>query len=154
VKPILQALLLADRVYEDKATNKKIVAGIFHQITFVSQGEVQKAIESQGTVPVPHAGFQSGSPFGYVSLTEIHGEQLFTLRYVDLDDNTVLFKLDFKINSKDPLQIIDLGIPLPPLPATKSGVFALELLLQDGHPLGSCRIIVKEAKLNKGEGEQ
>ena len=148
MKPILQALLLADRIYEDKATNKKIVAGIFHQMFYVSQGEVQKVIDSQGILPVPAAGFQSGSPFGYLNLTEIRGEQKFTLRYVDLKENTVVFQLEFTINSPDPLQIIDLGIPLPPLPANKPGVFALELLWNDGEPLGSCRVIVTEAKLN------
>jgi hypothetical protein len=98
---------------------------------------------------VPVAGYQAGSPFCYVSLTEIHGEQSFALRFVDLNDNSVLFEMQFKINSPSPLQIIDLGVPLPPLPCDKPGVFALELLWAKDEPLGSCRLIVSEARFKK-----
>jgi hypothetical protein len=144
VKPVLQALLLADRVYEDKVTGKKIVVGIFHSIFFKRKEVFEKELErSGGNLPVSPGGFQAGSPFAYISLTEIRGEQKFVARYVDLSDDNVLFQCTFKASVPDPLQIVDVIVPLPPLPTNKAGVFALELLWKD-EPLGAYRIIVKE----------
>ena len=31
-KPVLQSLILADHVYEDKLTGKRIIAGVFNRI--------------------------------------------------------------------------------------------------------------------------
>ncbi len=141
VKPKLQALLIADHVYTDDATGKKIVAGVFHQVMFRPQSEVQAELEQTGHVKVPVAGYSSGSPFAFVSITDVRGEQAFALRYVDLSDESVKFHASFKIQCEDPLQVIDLSFPLLKLPADKPGTFALELLWND-EPLGSCRVVV------------
>lgn len=147
MKPILQSLLLADRIYEDKLTGKKIIAGIFHNLKFIRKEDFEKEIERcGGNVPLMPAGFQTGSPFAYVSMTEIRGEEPFTLRYVDLQTDEILMQFEFKIKVPDPLRIVDLVLPLPTLPTHKAGVFALELLWCD-EPLGSYRLIVEEQKI-------
>jgi hypothetical protein len=144
VKPVLQALLVADHVYSDATTGKKIVAGIFHRLLFKrmpppeEQGEQGKSV-----IQVGSSGHRAGSPFCYVSLTEVRGEQHFDLRYVDLGDDNVVFGTRFGFKSDNPLQTIETILPLPNLPAAKPGVFALELLWNN-EPLGSHRIIVDE----------
>ena len=36
-KPLLQALILADHVYQDAQTGKKVIAGTFNQLFFFRQ---------------------------------------------------------------------------------------------------------------------
>ena len=146
IKPTLQALLIADRIYTDKDTGKKIVAGIFHQLGFVSQEDMDAETQRTGTTPVFSCGNDAGSPFAYISLTDVRGNQSFALRYVELNSESVMFRCDFDINWDDPLMSVDLAIPLPRLPIGKTGVFALELLWND-EPLGTFRVQVKQIKL-------
>lgn len=147
-RPILQALLIADHVYTDAATKKKIVAGIFQQMRFIPAEKVEAEIErrkksgaEQKVMPIP---VRAGSPFVYASLTNLRGVQEFELRYVDLEDERPIFRFRFSIEARDPLQASELVFPLPSLPADKAGVFALELLWGDGDPLGSFRVTVTE----------
>lgn len=149
MKPVLQALLIADRIYQDTVTGKKVVAGIFHQILFISKEKMQAEASQHGanTLPVIPGGYQTGSPFAYISLTDVKpGRQPFVARYVDLSSDNVLFQVDFHVTVQDPLQIVELVLPLPSLPAIAPGAFAFELLWND-EPLGSYRIIVKEGDL-------
>jgi len=154
VKPILQALLLADHVYQDKHTGKKVVAGIFHRLGFISKDTLENKVQREiigkdGTVKkMMPGGLHAGSPYAYVSLTEIHGEQSFDLRYVDLDEDRGIFEAQYQVNSVDPLAVIDFIVPLPPLPANKAGTFALELLWQ-GDLLGMFRVMVEEVKFGE-----
>lgn len=157
MKPILQALLVADHVYVDATTNKKIVTGIFHRMMFgpalVEQPEQPEQPgggepnESTTVVPrkiqVPLSGHQSGSPFCYISLTEVRGKQPFVLRYVRLNDEKAIFQTEFQLECNDPLRTIELVFPLLKLPSDKVGYFALELLWNH-EPLGCHRISVEE----------
>jgi hypothetical protein len=147
VKPILQALLLADHVYTDSVTGKKIVAGIFHSV-FIRRDlpeELKKALEgAEVKVRVRASGYQAGSPFCYVSMTEVRGEQHFQLRFVDLADESALLEGGFAATSTNPLDTIEIIIPLPTLPITKTGNYALELLW-NSEPLGVHRLKVVEA---------
>ncbi|MSR57278.1 MAG: hypothetical protein EXS05_06370 [Planctomycetaceae bacterium] len=150
MKPILQALLVADRVYTDAVTQKKIVVGIFSQINFIRTESFQAAVEQNtGQLPTMPGGYNAGSPFAYANLTSVHGEQRFVLRYVDLSDDSVVFQGEIKVECKDPLSPVEIVIPLPALPATKSGVFALELLWNENDPMGSFRITVKEQQIGE-----
>lgn len=145
MKPVLQALLIADHVYEDK-TGKKIIAGTFNQLRFKTGGMVPQEIEKDGeTHHVLQGGQQSGSPYAYISLTECRGEANYALRYVYLDEDQALFECKFQVTSSDPLQTIEVVLPMPSLPILKAGTYALELLCGD-EPLGSHRITVKEMK--------
>jgi hypothetical protein len=154
-KPLLQALLLADHVYEDKHTGKRVICGVFSKLFFIPQDAIEKVKASESTKPEGFtreavlAGHQMGSPWAYLSLTELRGEESFELRYVDLEDNTVLFKVEFMIKCPDPLQTVEVVLPLPPLPlplnapqGQQSRVCALELLY-DNELLGAHRITVQ-----------
>ena len=87
--------------------------------------------------------FLAGSPSVYINLTNIHGQAHFELRYADLKDESVLFKAEFMVDCKNPLQPVELGLPLPMLPRPHDGVYALELIW-DGELLGSQRVIVEK----------
>jgi predicted RNase H-like HicB family nuclease len=142
VKPVLQALLLADRIYVDKQTGKRIIAGTFNRLAFKKRLKTETAVvdgEERQTVP---GGTQVGSPSAYISLTELRGEITCILRYVNLEHDKAIFQTQFTIKCDNPLKTVELTFPLPPLPNV-AGVHALELLCDD-EPIGSHRIIVEE----------
>ena len=164
--PVLQAMLLADQVYQDRGTGKYVICGIFSAIHFVpkepspgrdrpagagipgngtSEGPADESFEGSahtpGSVPIARL-VRAGSPFAYVSLTELQGTRKFELRYVDLEENNVLFGTAFEVSCRDPLETIQITVPLPPLPIPHEGVFVLELLC-DGELLGSHRVLAK-----------
>ena len=163
--PVLQALLVADHVYQDVSTGKFVICGIFGTIFFVpkeddsSTGSPPTGVEegggtggngngpagssSPGQSQMPIARLiRAGSPSAYVSLTEVQGQRKFELRYVDLEENNVLFSTEFGVECRDPLETIQLSMPLPPLPVPHEGVFVLELLCE-GELLGSHRVLTK-----------
>lgn len=159
IKPVLQALLVADQVYKDASSGKFVVCGIFSNIHVVraenipvvhntpgppGQGESGKKPRvnvSEGSVL--HGGMASGSPFCFVSMVDVEGTQHFAVRYVRLDDDKVIFNGDLELRSSDRLIAVQGKLPLPPLPS-EVGVYALELLWNGVEPLGSCRIVVSE----------
>jgi len=144
VKPILQALLLADKVYEDKATGKKIVAGIFSRILTVPNCGPTTHVDADGKKTTHiQGGMHAGSPSVYVSLVDCKGKLSITLRFVDLQDNNVLLQANLEVDCDDPLATVELVIPMPQLVPPHHGVFALELLCGD-EPLGSLRITTAE----------
>lgn len=146
MKPILQALLVADHVYVDAATNKKIVAGIFHRMSIAKSNieeEVKKSEDGTRKLEIPQSGHRSGSPFCYISLTEIRSNQKFTLRFVNLEDDQALFQTEFEASCNNPLETIEAVFALPVLPLKGAGHYALELLW-DQEPLGCHRITVVE----------
>ena len=141
VKPVLQALLLADHVYQDKDTGKKIVAGIFNRmLRGKTEQEIEKLPSGEKVKHVLRG--QAGSPYAFISLTEIRGLLPFELRYVDLSDNRVCLRTTFTVDCKDPLATVELSLAMPRLPTPHEGVYALELLCND-EPLGSLRITVE-----------
>lgn len=166
--PVLQALLVADQIYQDQATGKFVICGIFGTIFFVpheneppadGSGPSNPGAGAPGAQEAPPAGpatpapgtpqqmplnrfIRAGSPSAYISLTEIHGQRLFELRYVDLNQNNVLFTFEFKVDCRNPLETVQLTMPLPVLPVPNEGVFALELLCE-GELLGAHRILTK-----------
>ena len=146
VKPILQALLLADRVYEDKVTGKKVIAGTFNRLLFGKQKrrEIERDGVKRQMIP---GGVHVGSPCVYISLTDIRGTISCVLRYVDLREDQPLLQTEFQIRCDDPLKTVEVILPMPPLPTPKAGIHALELLC-DNEPVGSLRITVEEIKEN------
>jgi hypothetical protein len=249
-KPILQSLILADHVYEDKLTGKRIIAGIFNRIIrgvkvfrdaptpmppamppaplslltaappltaatptpppsavaaeppLLVQpgqavpepppagggGEVAQPPESAPAQPpvaaaasseqapaaaqphqhrqslpppsttftppplqpgqrmleIPPTGLQSGSPFAYMSLTEVRGMTPLVLQLVNLEDDSQLFRSDLRVDCANPLYTIELTVPLPPIAPPKAGIYALEVLYNH-EILGSLRIVVEDA---------
>lgn len=151
MKPVLQSLLLADRIYEDKSTGKKIIAGIFSKLYFIKKIETSQVVtEDGGERQVFPGGMHAGSPYAYISLTDIRGKVHCVLRFVALDDNKPLIQCNFEIESKDPLATAEIIVPMPPLPTSIAGVYALELLCND-EPIGALRIIVEELSVEGNE---
>ncbi len=139
MKPILQAFILADHVYQDGNSGKMIIAGSFSRLLRVRKEHVEPG------QPQPlHRVLQAGSPFVYLNLVDAKQEKLhLELRWVALEDNRALFAVNVEVQApKDPLDHLELIIPLPTLPTPHDGVFALELLINDGDPLGSWRVTV------------
>ena len=148
MKPVLQALLLADRVYEDKATGKKIIAGTFNGVWFIQGSQKPQEIEKDGVKRrVIPGGMHAGSPCAFISLTDIRGTISCVLRYVDLQDDKPLLQCGFQVRCDNPLQTVEVVVPMPPLPTGRAGIHALELLCDD-EPVGSLRILVEELKEN------
>lgn len=146
MKPVLQALLLADRIYEDKATGKKVIAGTFNRLWFKRGLQEPQEIEEDGVKrKVIPGGMDVGAPCAFISLTDIRGTIRCVLRYVDLQDGKALLQCEFEIHCDDPLQTVEVVLPMPRLQTEKGGTHALELLCDD-EPLGSLRIIVEELK--------
>jgi hypothetical protein len=144
VKPVLQALLLADNVYKDVSSGKHIISGVFNKLFTFRAGEL--SAERTGGLPIVQ-GSHSGSPFAYISVTEVHGTAKLALRFVDLVDHSVLLQGDIEVQSSSPIDTIEMIIPLPVLPIPHPGVFALELFYGSGQELesmGSHRIMVIE----------
>lgn len=133
IKPVIQALLLADRVYTDKATGKRVVAGVSNSI---AAPEIPGYYDSDVSV--------------FVSLTEVHGEIDVTVRFVDLSNSQVLLEHDpERITSVSPLATLDLIFELPPIPPHE-GIFAFEV--HSGNELlGSLRVTVRQGQIADAE---
>jgi hypothetical protein len=141
VKPVLQAILLAEHVYQDRSTGKFVIAGTFNRIRVTPNSTIPE-LQSTSAGPVRAPGMTAGSPTVYLSVTGIHGEAQLELRYTDLVDDSILFKCDLGVVAKDPLATAEIGLPLPPLPTPHAGTYALELLW-NGEILGSHRVAVE-----------
>src|SRR5437868_2429907 len=100
--PVLQALLVADQIYQDQSTGKFVICGIFGTIYF--QPGLDEPNPAGNTPPVEGSSgggggdgassgpagprpvsqqlplnrlIRAGSPSAYLSLTEIHGQRSF-----------------------------------------------------------------------------
>jgi hypothetical protein len=151
-KPVLQALVLADQVYQDKDTGKMIISGTFTRLIVVkaqkqtvqpTNPQSDKPAEALRGLSMPVTGSRAGSPFAYVCLTNIHGECDLDLRYVDLHDNSSLFQGRLHVTCKSALDSVELKVALPALPHKNAGHCALELL-HENELLGSWRVQVIE----------
>ena len=134
VKPILQALLLADHVYTDADTGKKVIAGTFDCL-------FGKEFPTE-FYPVTYA---------YICITDVHGEVPLILRYVDLATNEVLMECGpIPVHSDDPVASIDFAVTVPPIPMPHEGVFAFEVHAFN-ELLGFLRITVRPAEQDEDE---
>jgi len=134
--------VVADHVYEDK-TGKKIIAGTFNTFCFSKKPPVQKLDRPDGTKQqVLLGGMQAGSPFAYLSLTDVCEGTRLKLQFVDLTRNLVLFGTEVTIKEVGRLSTIELVFPLPRLPIREAGTYALEVVCE-GEILGSYRITGK-----------
>jgi hypothetical protein len=153
VKPVLQALLLADQVYQDKTSGKTIVAGIFGVLHKIKKEASPGSESNEGPRRIDPREFRSaGSPSCYISLTSVRGTLPLELRYVDLADNSMLMTLAFEIANSDPVANVEIIVPIPALPTPHGGSYVLELLTEN-ELIGSHRISVIEHVLKDGEGE-
>jgi hypothetical protein len=107
---VARSFVLAEHVYVDARTGNKIIAGTFDTIWMR---------EFPGTLPV--------STWVYLALTDCHGRIDVELRFVDLDDYSVLGQLSgMSVEAGDPLMTYEVLMQVPPLPMPKPGWYALE----------------------------
>jgi hypothetical protein len=147
-KPVLQAMVLADHVYQDRMTGKFIISGTFG--TIWRQPAPPKPPEGSEGQPMARpmgSVSQMGSPYLYLALADVHGKAPLTLRLVDLSDANVMLEANFEIVSADPVAVSEFVLPMPLLPAAKTGAFSLDLLFQQ-EILGSWRINVRDVPPN------
>lgn len=135
MKPVLQALILAERVYTT-IDGRSVIAGTFNAIATQQRAVTPNGPISQKLQP-PKA---AGSPYAYLSLTDVCDNTEITLQFVNLNKNKVLFHSEFLIESKDRLATHELIIPLPQLPITENGVYAFEVICEN-EIIGSHRIM-------------
>lgn len=145
--PVLQAMVLADHVYQDLTTGKCIICGTFSQITRSKRmveptGEIVQGSDEFKRIigPVSNA----GSPYLYLALAEVHGQVPLELKLVHLDDASVSMRGTFTVSSKSPLNITEYIVPVPTIAPNKLGVYSLDLLCEN-EILGSWRVIVKDS---------
>jgi hypothetical protein len=145
MKPVLQALVLAERVYEDKS-GKKIITGTFNQI-LVGQVQMPVVEMPDGTKrPALPGGTDPGCPSLYLSFTDVVDGTDITLQAVNVSKNEVLFQLAFKINVDSRLATVEIILPLPPMSVFASQIGTLSFdVIWGGEILGSHRLLVKEA---------
>ncbi len=150
MKPVLQALVLAEHVYQD-VSGKKIIVGTFNRVRFSRKSLVREVEQPNGTKQmVMPGGMYGGSPFAYISLTDVGENTVLLLQFVNLTKNAVLFGKQLTVDCKDRLATVELVLPLPPLGIAEEGVYAFEVVC-DGEILGSCRINATELKFSEGK---
>jgi hypothetical protein len=150
VKPVLQALVLAEHVYQD-VSGKKVIAGTFNQLWFTRKTLTREVKQPDGTTHtlIP-GGMQGGSPFAYISLTDVCAGTELSLHFVNLTENRILIRSQIKLQGDSQrLSTVEVVVPLPMLPIQTEGVYAFEVVCE-GEILGSYRIMAKEMKLEEG----
>lgn len=150
MKPVLQALVIAEHIYQD-VTGKKVIAGTFNRVNFTRQPLARPIERPDGSqaVMLP-GGMQSGSPYAYVNLTDVHENTHLVFRFVNLSTNELLFANEAVVSSRDRLQSVELVLPLPLLPIRDEGVYAFEVVCE-GEILGTYRISAEEIKPEDAE---
>jgi len=144
VKPVLQALVVADHVYRDGGTGKHIIAGTFNSFKFSRKPTAKQLETPDGTKKtIVAGGMDSGSPYAYVCLTDVFQGTKFQLQFVNLNKNEVLFGTEAVIQNVNRLSAIEIAFPLPRLQINEAGVYALEVVWEN-EILGSWRITAED----------
>ena len=142
--PVLQALVLAEHVYQDAATGKKVICGTFNRIQFGLSPNSEEVEIADGVKKRSVMGdMQGGSPYAYISITDVCNGTRLVLQFVNLSKNKVLFGTELVVHSENRLATIEIVAPLPSLNIRESGTYAFELVC-NGEILGSHRIIAEE----------
>lgn len=136
-KPTLQSFILADHVYMDAFTNKKVIAGTFDNI-------VAKSFPSN----------LDRTSSAYLRILNCRRGVKIQLRYVDLkDDNVLRESSEIPLNNaRGPLESHELIVEVPPLPVPHPGVYELSAYC-DGEFLGRIKITVSEMSRKTTERE-
>lgn len=150
MKPILQALVLAERVYEDK-TGKKIICGTFTRVTLTKLVIPTHELPDGSKRRRMPGGTDPGCPSAYISLTDVVDNTEISLQVTNITKNKVLFGSKLVINCNDRLATIEIVVPLPPFRdfLNEAGDFSFDVVCK-GEILGFHRMTVVEST-NQGE---
>ena len=113
--PIVRALVLADRVYVERDTNKYVIAGTFNRIS------AQK---------YPTA-WAAGAAI-YYAITNFRRGGNIEIVFREASTATEIFKLEgqVEIQELDPLQVLEGTVPIPPFPLNHPGTYEFALLFE------------------------
>ena len=138
MKPVLQALVLAEHVYEDRS-GKKIICGTFNRLTLKPKRSGPPEHDVRGRPLVDGGGM--GAPWVYLSLTDVCDQTTISLQFVSLTVNEVLFETEILLSVKSRLSTVEIVAPLPHLlhHLVGPGLYAFEVVC-DGEIIGSHRI--------------
>jgi len=144
-KPLLQAMVLADKVYQDRTTGKFIIAGTFSTIGYgarrTAPTEETEEPEDEGKLVATGPYGLAGSPSLYLALADIYGQVPLHLKFTSLADSSVPFEAKIVITAASPIVVAEYIIPLPPLPVDRPGTYSLDLFYEN-EMLGSWRVTV------------
>jgi hypothetical protein len=137
VRPVLQALVLADHIYIDAKTGKKIIAGTFNHLAAPE-----------------FPSYFGRSTYAFISMTEVHGHIPVTLRYTDLSTSETLLELgDLPMDApNDPLATVEMVIELPRFPMPHEGIFAFEVYVRE-EQIGALRIQVSKSSEEEADDD-
>lgn len=145
MRPTVQAILLADKVYVDRGS-KHIICGVFNALGFKRAPDATKSGPDE-----IKAGKKNlleiqdvGNPWAYISLTNVKGKTPLELRFESLTGDRVFFSTEFEVTCEDPLASVELTLPVPRLPHV-SGTYVLDLLYEQTS-IGSHRVQIFEIK--------
>jgi hypothetical protein len=124
--PVVQAVVMADHVYQDRDTGKYVVAGTFHQLR-------ASAFPCELTTPI-HA---------FCVLTSVAAPIAVSMQLVSPDGNVVMSSSALTVTCLDPQQMIEFAFPVPSLQLPVPGWYRLVLLIDDT-PRGSARLEVQQ----------
>ncbi len=139
MKPVLQALVLAERIYET-TSGQKIIAGTFNCIKLRKQQPPEEATDAGGRQVYLVQGGTPGSPYAYISLTDVCDNTKLDLQFVSLTRNKVLFETGMMVNADNRLQTVEIIAALPRLVVPEPGTYAFEIVCE-GEIIGSHRIV-------------
>jgi len=109
--PVVQSFILADHVYVDARTGKKVIAGTFNEIRLRPQQEAM-----------------GREVYAYLAMTNCRGHVESHLRHVDLSDESVLWtSRQIKFEATDPLQTYEVVIEVAQLPFPHPGTYVMEV---------------------------
>jgi hypothetical protein len=137
IRPTLQSMILADHIYVDATTGKKIICGTFNHLTvdsFPSQSMISK--------------------FALVALTDVHGSVSIVLKYIDLSTGETLVEMQgLEMEADDPLETVEVVVEITSLPMPHAGYYALEAHW-NSDVLGILRISVEETPARSTESDE
>lgn len=135
--PKVQAIVLADQIYTDRETGKKIIAGTFNRLW-------AQEFPSHFSRP----------SYCYLNLTNIRGECDIVVKWVDLDDGGVLLQSPtITIASDDPLANGEIVAEVPPFPLPHAGTYCFEVHADESR-IGEIRVKVDRAEQPPSSGDQ
>jgi hypothetical protein len=123
--PIVQAFLLAEDIYEDVRTSKKIIVGIFNSVIL---RKIPGMLDNDGLL--------------FLSITNLHRDAKIHFDFIRLSDRKNIAHYDFTVNSGNSPQASQTwAIPLQRFFIEEPGNYAFDLLCE-GRPLATQRLLV------------
>lgn len=125
-KPIPQclAMVLCDQIITDRETGKHVIVGTFSRIVV-------------GALPATHPAM-----WVFVALTEGRGRYNGEIRLTHAETEQMLFKAEGPLDFDDPLQVLEIGMAVPPLRFQHAGRYDFEFRV-DGELLLGRKFLVQ-----------